>query len=173
MHYTINDAHAVSRRLKSASPNIKGIELFGSVSTNGIGHDIDLILIVDENLAHRFWSNGDEFWPDLRVIGGQRWLKFRKLIKKVMPLLDEAFTHGKKQMRLIRASELLGFDLISFSHNHRPTINMDVWLMPSGWRRNKQLNLSVVERMINPKTERNTILFLGRIAASAISTELV
>ncbi len=127
---TIEDAHILAKQIKEQSPKVHGIELFGSVAKKSKGHDLDFILTVADGLWEQFWSITDDINP--------RWpaklMSLRKLIKKFLPYLDNAFMEGRKHTRQLRASKLIELDLAKLGEEYRPGTIIDVWLMPLDWQ---------------------------------------
>ncbi len=126
---TIEDAHILARKIKEKSLKVHGIELFGSVLKNGKGHDVDLMLIVDEDLWRKFWSVTRDINPKWPL----RLMFIRRFIKKFLPFLDQVFIWKRKKTRQLRASNLIGLDLALLAEDYRPGTIIDVWLMPLNW----------------------------------------
>jgi len=127
---TIEDAYILARKIKERSPKIHSVELFGSVAERGKGRDLDLLLIVDDELAQKFWSMADDLNPRLPL----RLLFVRKIIKKLFYSLDEAFVKKLKQTRNLRVSALIGLDLVHLGEEYRPGTAIDAWIMPVKWQ---------------------------------------
>ena len=151
---TIKDARFLSKKIIETSSKVQGVELFGSVLKNGSGHDVDLILIVNDNLSHRFWSVTADIIPKWPA----RLMWFRNLIKFFLPFLDQAFIWRRKRSRQLRASNLIGLDLARLAEQYRPGTIIDVWLMPDNW----QL------RIVDITDNKNMTLFLKAAASSAL-----
>ncbi len=116
MPITLEDARQLAKGLRSASPRVQGVELFGSVLRNGIGHDADFMVLVDEDIARRWWAD----MRDIRVSWPPALLFVRRIIKKYFRALDEASIQAKKHRRQARVSALLGFDVAAFGEAYRP-----------------------------------------------------
>ncbi len=151
---TIKDARILAEQIKEKSPKVNSVELFGSVLRNGQGHDVDFILVVDDELSRQFWLD----MPNFRVTGGRRWLMFRRVIKKLLPWLMEAFDHKSKQARQLRASRLVGINLAELSKQYKPDASIDVLLMPHHWQ-------SQIHKITS---DRNIAMFFQRIADSSV-----
>src|SRR3989344_1864925 len=163
MLVTIEDAYAVAKRLKEKSPQIQGVELYGSVLKNGKGHDLDFVLTVDDDTARKFWLQKDDTrfkWPPNLVFT-------RRILKTFLPWLDKALTQKKILSRNLRASALLGIDLTLFGKNYRPGTIIDVWLLPVDWRTEQSLNTASLSRITDISDAGNTLLFLAKMAAVA------
>jgi hypothetical protein len=161
---TLEDAHSFAKLLKQ-SPHVREVELFGSVLRHGSGHDMDCVLVVDEHIARTWWS---EMYEDLRVRMGTRWLPLRRVIKRWAPFIDNLGMHARKKRRLARASELLGIDISQLCEEYRPGFALDAFLFPHDWRTNGQLNEAVLNRVIDLQNDRETFLFLQRVARQAV-----
>ncbi len=161
MKVTLNDAHILAKQIREKSSKVKGIDLFGSVLRNGIGHDVDLMLLVEDEIAREFWNSIS--MP--RRVGGERWLKFRRIVKKILPSVDDFFIHTKKKARQEIVSKLIGLNLALLGENYRPGTVIEVWMLPLDWRVDKELNKSAMLRVAN--LENSMLLFLERIASTA------
>ncbi|MBI5457707.1 hypothetical protein HY971_03215 [Candidatus Kaiserbacteria bacterium] len=166
MHVTREDAQILAGKLKEASPHIHHIELFGSVLRNGLGNDADLVLIVDEGIARRWWN---EMGDELRVRMGTRWLPLRRFIKTYLTWLDTMSIRGRKHRRIARASELLGVNIEKLVTEYKPGAMVDIFLFPETWRTEKTPNMSVLCSLAGViRDHKETRLFLERTAHSAI-----
>lgn len=120
------DVQLIADRLKEYR-SIKGIELFGSILRNGVGHDADLILLVDSNVSQAWWT---DMRMNLLVKMGT-WLQpLRKFIKRFLPRLDANSMRSRKKLRLAYAGELLGIDFDQVAAGKQ----LDIFLMPPDWR---------------------------------------
>jgi hypothetical protein len=150
------DAERIVETLKQNS-GIRRVELFGSVLKYGIGHDIDLIVLVDKEIAHKWWQGASE---ELRVRMGT-WLQpLRRFIKTYLPWLDEMTIRSRKARRLALASELTGVDFVAAGNG----IVLDVFLLPEDWRVEDALNTGVLEGIVPILHHRKTRMFLELIA---------
>ena len=165
MRVTREDADQVARLLKKKCPRIRGVELFGSTLRKGYGHDIDVVLVVDEQIARVWWQDAGE---ELRVRMGTSLQPLRRFIKTVFPLLDELTIRTRKARRQARASELLGIDLTGIGNEYRPGIIIDAFLLPENWRNGTSINLDVVNGLAEViRNDRKTRSFLASIAERA------
>jgi predicted nucleotidyltransferase len=152
---TIEDARALAEQIKNKNSGIHGIELFGSVQKNGVGYDIDLMIIVDDEIAQQFWSVPDDTnpkWPP-------RLLILRRFIKRYFRKLDEAVIKKRKQTRLLRASKLINIDLAALGEEYRPGTVIDAWLMPKDWQLRidsitNNSNMRVFLKLIAPSSQQ-------------------
>lgn len=154
MQVTLEDAHILAKQLKEKSSKIQSIELFGSVLKNRKGHDIDLLLITDEELVKKFWSvtnDIDPKWPP-------RFLFVREWIKKFLPFLDYLFIYKRKHTRQSRVSSLINVNVAELAEQYRPGTIIDSWLVPANWR-------SQIPQLTR---NHNTLIFLNNAAKVAI-----
>ncbi|MBV9159809.1 MAG: hypothetical protein JO019_04405 [Candidatus Kaiserbacteria bacterium] len=158
---TAADAHFFAKELRARSNVIHDALLFGSVLRDGKGNDVDLILIVDEQLARAWWK---ESRYDIRVRMGTRWLPLRRVIKKYCSVLDHAFIAARKERRIAVASRILGVDILSLVRERG--IAIDVFLLPANWRHGLALNKEILP-MTGVGSHHETVRFLERVAASA------
>lgn len=166
MRATREDADHVARLLKETCPAIRGIELFGSTLSKGHGHDIDLVLIVDEEVARAWWRDSAE---ELRVRMYTSLLPFRRFVKTVFPFLDVLFLHGRKARKQARASELLGIDIAKLSDAYKPGIIVEVFLLPENWRNGPTAKIGSLSRLADViKHSWKTRSFLAHIAKQAV-----
>jgi hypothetical protein len=150
---TLQDAQIVAKKIKDRSPKVHSIELFGSVARKGIGHDMDLILIVDEDLSRKFWPVVNKIGPHLPMPP----MLARSFIKKFLPFLDRALKKNKKA-RQDCASNLIGLDLVLVEKEQGPSIHIDAWLVPANWR----------EHNANITSNRNMAIVLNAAAQHAV-----
>ncbi len=131
MQVNTKDAYVLARQIIERSANVKAVEFFGSTLKYGHGHDLDFILIVeDQKLWQQFWAVTDDInpkWPTKLMF-------LRRIIKKFLPRLDDLFMRERKQTRQNRASNLIGLDLEKLGTQYRPGTIIDVWLMPADWQ---------------------------------------
>src|SRR5688572_25665804 len=101
---TYEEAVILASTLKSLSPAIRGIELFGSVLSKGSGRDADFLILVDEETAKEWWQSERESirvrWPD--ALYSKRWI-----VKKFFPFLYNATVHKRRNQRLLVAAAML------------------------------------------------------------------
>ncbi len=161
------DAQTVADRiLESSKGSIQTYRAFGSVLRNGVGNDVDLILIVGENIAKQWWK---EMGHELRVRMGTRWLPLRRFIKTYIPWLDTMSIRARKHRRIVRASELLGFDIEKVVHEYKRGMSVDIFLFPETWRTETTPNLPVLTSLADViRDHYETRIFLERIARAAI-----
>lgn len=164
MFVTLEDAHAVAKKLKDGSAKILSVELFGSVLKNGQGHDLDFMLLVDDELAQKFWAQKD----DTRVKWPTSLFFIRRLNKRLFPALDEAFISKRKNTRIIRAQELVGLDFALLGEQHRPGTKIDAWLVPQDWRQGNKLNLSAMTRIADISGDKKTLMLLKCVAEDSV-----
>src|SRR5579864_1278486 len=92
---TINDARFAAQAIKDRAAGVLGVELFGSVARSGKGHDFDLILIVDDATAEKFWATAGDLNP--RIPASRLWV--RRFVKKYLRVFDTIFTYKIKRLR--------------------------------------------------------------------------
>ena len=163
---TYNEAIVLANILKTKSSAIKGMELFGSVVRNGQGRDADFIVLVDEDLAKRWWQEERELirvrWPDF--LYSKRWI-----IKKFAPFAYSTTVHERRLKRLVNSAKILGIDLNSLRESTGEIPDFELFLFPLEWRTEKEINLSLMNKITNLVNDKNTLGFLKRIAQEAIS----
>jgi predicted nucleotidyltransferase len=163
MKVTIEDAYILARKFKERSPKILGIELFGSLLRDGIGHDADFIFLVDDELAKVFWSDTS----DINVRWPPELLFLRRALKKFLPALDEALIAKRKKRAHARVSAILGFDVELFAEAYKPGTKLGVWLLPPDWRIDRTLNRSAILRVADIANDRKTLLLFKLVAEVA------
>lgn len=166
MQVTRDDAEKLAEILKAQCTAIQGVELFGSVLRNGHGHDIDIVVLVDEKIAHAWWHDAA---PDLHVRMGTALQPLRRVIKMVFPVLDELTIRARKARRQARASELVGIDFTKIAEEYKPGTVLDVFLLPENWRVGTVANMTMLEEMAKIiRTDKKTRSFLKCIAECAV-----
>ena len=166
MRVTREDANQIARLLREKCPSLRGVELFGSTLRNGYGHDIDVVLIVDEEVARTWWRDSGE---ELRVRMGTSLLPLRRFIKTVFPAVDELFIRARKARRQARASELLGIDLTKLGTEYKAGLIIDSFLLPENWRDESRADFHVLTRLAKViENDRMTRSFLMHVAKQAV-----
>ena len=161
---TYDDSIALAHKLRKLSPAIVSIELFGSVLQNGRGRDIDFMILVDEELARRWWEKERESlrvrWPD--ALYGQRWI-----VKKFTPFLYSRIVYKRREQRLKFSADVLGISLSSLASPKGEIPDFEMFLVPAKWRIGTELNISVMEKITDLMCDKNTLGFFNRVASHA------
>lgn len=126
---TIEKARQLAEKIKNKTELVLEIELFGSTLRNAQGHDIDLLLTVDENISNRFWRIVDKIGSS----GPLPPLFIRRIIKLLAPSLDQVFKKNK-MARQSCALQLINLDLESLDLQTNYDGTLDIWLVPYDWR---------------------------------------
>jgi len=124
------DAEKVAKTMAS-NPNVRGVEIFGSVARDGVGNDLDIILLIDTNRFSSLYYDIAEFpyygagWDFFRPgIGAESTKLMRiELIQETLEMEDEMF----------RAEQLVGFG------------NMDIFVMDPKWRERLDYHQEMME----------------------------
>ncbi|MES2014360.1 MAG: hypothetical protein V4437_00905 [Patescibacteria group bacterium] len=165
---TYDKAIVLAKKLRTLSPRILGIELFGSVLKNGYGRDADFVVLVDDELAKRWWTLERESirvrWPDF--LYGQRWM-----VKIFFPFIYTMTVRRRRQKRLVVSAELLGFDLGVLADAHGTIPDFEMFLLPGNWREGTEVNIEHMTRVTDLTHDVNTLGFLKRIAKDASPVE--
>lgn len=166
MRVTRDDADEVAARLRSATPQIRSVLLFGSILRDGSGNDADFVLIVDDAIARQWWT---EMGEELRVRMGTRWLPLRRLIKRFVPWIDHVSIRGRKHRRIKRASELIGVDIERLVEEYKPGMAIDIFLFPEEWRSGSIPNIPFLRTFADVIRDHDeTRMFLERVARGAV-----
>ena len=161
---TREDAHVIAGELKAYSKN-RGVALFGSVMRDGIGHDVDLVILTEPRVVTEWWT---DMGTELAVRMGTQLQPLRRIVKTYLPWLDEVSIRTRKRRRLTKASELLEVNLEEVANRCKPGLVIDCFLMPETWRNGTRLNSEVAYSLIPIMRRRKTREFLERVAATAI-----
>jgi hypothetical protein len=160
------DSVALAKKLKDMSPLIKDIELFGSVLRNGSGRDADFLILVDDQLAKRWWHEQQESirvrWPD--ILHRQLWI-----IKKFIPFIYTESVRQRRRKRLQFFEKMLGIKLAVLADSAGNMPDFEVFLMPSNWRIGTELNINLMRQITDLSNDQNTLGFFKRIAKYAIN----
>jgi hypothetical protein len=155
---TFEEAKALAKKLKDPNPEIQGIDLFGSVARNGVGHDADIALLVEDPLAREWWREQHDAirvrWP--HVLYPQRWI-----VKKFAPFLYDLTSFKRRNAKSSAAAKLLGIDPLMYK-------DVEFFLLPVDWRRDTQMEPAAFARITDLLNDRNTAGFYERVARDAI-----
>ena len=163
-----NDSVTLAKQLRKQNPAILGIELFGSVLRNGQGRDADFLILVANELAKAWWTKEREQirvrWPDMFY--GQLWI-----VKKFLPFFYDASIFKRRDIRLKSFADMLNVDLSKLTNPEGQLPNFEVFLVPVGWRTERELNLNVMREITDLMDDRNTLGFFKRVAKEATRTD--
>jgi hypothetical protein len=163
---TYDDSVVLAHTLRKLSPDILGIELFGSVASNGSGRDADFLILVDDKLAKDWWEKERDLirvrWPDM--LYGHRWI-----IKKFIPFIYSIVTHGRRKNRLEGSANMLGINLKLLANSDGTIPDFEMFLVPTDWRTGTEINIDTMRQVTDLVNDRNTLGFLKRIAKYAVN----
>lgn len=161
---TYDKAVTIAQQLRQLSPAIVGVELFGSVLRHGHGRDADFFILVDEQLAKRWWTEEQDSirvrWPE--IFYGQRWI-----VKKFIPIVYEVIIYKRKRKRLQVSADILGLNLEALADSKGKIPDFEMFLVPAGWRNGTVVNIDVMSEVTTLVSDRNTFGFLKRSAKDA------
>lgn len=158
---TYKDSVSLAKKLRALSPGILGIELFGSVLSKGHGRDADFIILVKDALAKHWWMQER---GSIRIRWPNRWYEQRWIIKTFAPFLYSTTTRKRRYQRLQTAARMLDIALEDLADSHGDIPDFEMFLVPSGWRVEKELNTALLRQITDLVGDKNTLGFLRRVA---------
>ena len=162
---TLEDARILAGELKKRSPLVRGVDLIGSVAKHGTGHDVDLAILVDDDVARQWWAaeerNIRPKWPHFL-------LPVRRFCKIVFRPFDHFLIAGREARKRARASRLLGVDLDKLV-SLRPNVPyIDSFLFPKDWRDGIKPDLALMESIAQVQGDWRAKAFFEYAARDAI-----
>ena len=162
---TYQESVVLANKIKKLSPAIMGVELFGSVLQKGYGRDADYLILVEDNLAKRWWHDQRELirvrWPD--SLYNLRWV-----VKKFIPFAYSKTVHKRRHTRLVASLNMLGINLETLADSAGKVPDFEVFLVPVNWRIGTEINNNEMGKITDLVNHKNTLGFLKRIAKDAV-----